>query len=606
MNPLRTVTPEFAPVRGRDVPAYDEQQWAMRRIKTAELSSDMSAVLLRAWSRKHGNGAGRRWIAANDWLHKFIHGGTVAGLPRDIRTASRKRHACIDHDEVTETAQKLADAFMRSGWPRDKDSEAVQLANAALLPLPPLNLSGVVDEDTGEVDTDKEQRLLESARLRACDPGYWKRQIRAVHGSAFERFAVHAGLVSRNRALYVSDKTHAVIQARRRRSADILANLIAINEAGDSFTLQELADKSPSNDIIKRAELMVRARGLEEYAKEQGCSAVFVTLTAPGHMHPRLSKGGGENPRYTGEDARQVHAYLNAVWRRTRAQWARDGVHFFGVRTVEPHHDGTPHWHMLLFVQPDQIKTALRTFRAYALQDTPDEKGAWLRRFTFKRIDPSKGSAVGYLAKYISKNIDGGCADGSSLDGVDYESGKSSLAASAARVRSWASANRARQFQFFGTASVTIWRELRRLTADQVQEGLRDLFAAADGSDWAQFMRLSATAGVEPYREERKNRYGESVKVVRGITFNGQAIITRVHEWRVESAASLAAASDSERGGAGKPWTRVNNCTAPIAYTGRQVQRIPHDAPITPIPPLTIPAGRLHPDWHGFFHGSAS
>lgn len=606
MNPLRTVTPLFAPVKGRHAPALADQQWAMRRIKSADLSPDMSSVLLRAWSRKHGSGAGRSWIDANDWLKRFVHGGTVAGLPRDICTAARKRHVYLDHDEISAAAEKLADAVMRSSWPYSPAPEVDQLAAAALLPLPSSDVSRAIDKETGECDRDKILAIRKAARLRGCDPGYWKRQIRAVHGSAFERFAVNAGFVSRTRALYVSDRTHAVVQARRRRSADILANLVATNEQGDQFTLQELADKSPANPVIKRAELMVRARGLEEYAKEQGCSAVFVTLTAPGHMHPRLSKGGGENPNYTGEDGRQVHEYLNTVWRRTRAQWARDGVQFFGVRTVEPHHDGTPHWHMLLFVQPGQIKTALRTFRAYSLQDSPNEKGAWLRRFTFKRIDPAKGSAVGYLAKYISKNIDGGCADGSSLTGVDHESGKSSLVESAARVGSWASTNRARQFQFFGTASVTVWRELRRLTADQVQEGLRDLFAAADASDWAQFMRLSLTADVLPYREERTNRYEEPVKVVRGITFNGEAIITRVHEWRIESARARADASASEHSPKSSPWTRVNNCTAPITYTGRMPEVIPQDIPITPIPPLTIPTGRLHPDWHGFLNGLTS
>ncbi|BET95525.1 hypothetical protein TCT1_04460 [Xenorhabdus sp. TCT-1] len=51
----------------------------------------------------------------------------------------------------------------------------------------------------------------------------------------------------------------------------------------------------------------------------------------------------------------------------------RNDLRIFGIRVAEPHHDGTPHWHMLFFMQPDQAEQVRNIMREYALQEDSHE-----------------------------------------------------------------------------------------------------------------------------------------------------------------------------------------------------------------------------------------
>jgi len=87
------------------------------------------------------------------------------------------------------------------------------------------------------------------------------------------------------------------------------------------------------------------------------------------------------------------------------------------------------------------------------------------------------------LVKYLSKNIDGKHID------TDYETGRSGDDA-AKRVVAWARLNRIRQFQFMGSPSVTVWRELRRLGKDAAPKAFADIYHAANRPDFSGFIKL--------------------------------------------------------------------------------------------------------------------
>ncbi len=305
-------------------------------------------------------------------------------------------------------------------------------------------------------------KFADSAAIaRMIDAHWWRKQLRKVHGRALEGAAIQLGYVNRDRGCYCSDQALRRRRQQRKRNLDTLENTIAINELSDEFTLAQLSARSISNAANKRAELMTRISGFEHVAVEAGHKGIFLTITCPSKYHRWRTVGGSKatrNPRYDPSLKPDVsNRYLGKVWSRIRAALKRKGIEVYGVRVSEPQHDGTPHWHFLIFMPLGQLKPFKEIVRHYALDDSPYEPGANLHRVDFKYIDATKGTAAGYIAKYISKNIDG--------HGVDKDLYGNDAKISAERVDAWASTWGIRQFQHFGGPPVGPWRELRRVAA---------------------------------------------------------------------------------------------------------------------------------------------
>lgn len=119
---------------------------------------------------------------------------------------------------------------------------------------------------------------------------------------------------------------------------------------------------STSNPKNARAELMVRMRGFEDMATEMGLVGMFYTLTAPSRYHATHVHSGKRNDKYRDAGPRQTQKYLCKVWARVRAKLGREGIRTFGFRVAEPHHDATPHWHLLLFLRPEEVEYATAIF----------------------------------------------------------------------------------------------------------------------------------------------------------------------------------------------------------------------------------------------------
>ncbi|ATY79665.1 hypothetical protein CVS42_01645 [Aeromonas veronii] len=416
--------------------------------------------------------------------------------------------------------------------------------------------------------------------IRWLDPKWWARRLRKIWDQYCEHCVILLGKVRKGVSAYVSSQGLQSFIERQRMAAAWLKDMEAYNAQDNIIiSLEDAVKASIANPTNRRHELIVRARGFSDVADEMGYVGLFFTWTAPSRFHPwktvRSSQSGGpdsteENPKHDGSSPRDAQHYISELWKRCRSALDRnlvkrgefllaDPIDYFGFRVVEPHHDGTPHWHLLIWVKPEHQHRLIGILQRYALSHDkgdlerkrhPDSKKLYsdiTPRFDWKVMDKEKGGAVGYIVKYIAKNIDGYRVG----DEGDLEA-ETAAAEGARRVRAWASLWGLRQFQPLKGPQVGIWRELRRLPG-RLQEAkgivvaplanpiMEECRRYADAVDWKNFtqamggpccrrdarpLSIHRTAFTEP------NQYGEpQTKLVGVRAADGLIQQTRVGEW---------------------------------------------------------------------------
>lgn len=278
--------------------------------------------------------------------------------------------------------------------------------------------------------TPRNGKFINGDIARYCCQKWWAKKLRKLQAICIEELAIYIRVVSKKSQIYISDVSFANSRERKRRNEIFLSSLEAINEQGDCIELTDIAKSTTSNPVNRRNELMARLHGFEVYADKHGYVADFITITCPSRMHS-VHKTGRPNDKYDGTTPKQAQVYLTSQWAKTRSQLDKLKIDYFGFRVVEPHHDGTPHWHLLIFIKAKQQTQLRSTIKHYALEVDGNENGAQKYRFKIEPICKSKGSAVGYIAKYISKNIDG--------YGVDNDLYGKPANISAQRICEWSS-----------------------------------------------------------------------------------------------------------------------------------------------------------------------
>jgi hypothetical protein len=415
------------------------------------------------------------------------------------------------------------------------------------------------------------------ARMLCAD--WWYRKLWQMRCEWREEQLRAACLVNKKSSPYVSYEAVIHKREQRRKSLEFFRSHELVNADGDTLDMEEVVNASNSNPAHRRNEMMACVKGLELIAEMRGDCSVFYTITCPSRFHATLNNGR-PNPKWTSESVRQSSDYLVSTFAAFRKAMHKTGMRWYGVRVAEPHHDGTVHWHLLCFMRKKDRRSITELLRKFAIREDREELGNNTGpRFKSELIDSRKGTPTSYIAKYVSKNIDGRGLG----DEISKETGKS-LRDNAEHVSTWASLHRVQQFRFFGIPGRQAYRELRLLASQalrmqsdkkagaQVLENaqLDAVLAAADAGCFATYImkqggvlvpRKHHIARTAYELNDEPSAYGDHGTRIYGIwspLVEGR-ICTHATKWKmVRKAVDVQEATADQ--GACAPWTRGNNC----------------------------------------------
>ncbi|HCM1976369.1 TPA: replication endonuclease [Salmonella enterica subsp. houtenae serovar 47:z36:-] len=421
--------------------------------------------------------------------------------------------------------------------------------------------------------------LIPSSLARMLCADWWYRKLWQMRCEWREEQLRAVCLVNKKASPYVSYEAMIHKREQRRKSLEFFRSHELVNEDGDTLDMEDVVNASNSNPAHRRNEMMACVKGLELIAEMRGDCAVFYTITCPSRFHATLNNGR-PNPKWTSATVRQSSDYLVDTFAAFRKAMHKAGLRWYGVRVAEPHHDGTVHWHLLCFMRKKDRRSITALLRKFAIREDREELGANTGpRFKSELINPRKGTPTSYIAKYISKNIDGrGLAKE-----ISKETGRS-LRDSAEHVSAWASLHRVQQFRFFGIPGRQAYRELRLLAGQAARvQGERKagapvldnprldaVLAAADAGCFATY--IMKQGGVLVPRKhhlvrtayelnDEPSAYGDHGIRIYGIwsPIAEGKICTHAVKWKkVRKAVDVQEAAADQ--GACAPWTRGNNC----------------------------------------------
>ncbi|MGL5073812.1 MAG: replication endonuclease, partial [Aeromonas salmonicida] len=326
-------------------PGQSDLVWAIQLLDG--LSQQLTLTLFKQYVRRRKDGTSRNCRNANIWLRertKWVR-GLIQAIPVDPHTMrdeeGRKR---VAHLFANQTAAIWC--HIEQGIKAGEEPDLLLTWEAIRQPADQWGFIGDLPEFKTEEVRDN---WILSVMVRLLSAKWWEKRINRTWDRLQEHINILLGKVRKGVSAYVSNATMKVVRERKRAMMRWLAESEVMNAQYDLVvSMKDCWEASNANPVNRRNEMMVRARGFNDYAEEQGHVGVFFTWTAPSRFHAWKTGRNGktvENEKYEGATPRETCAYLAKLWSLTRAALKRGDAPVYGFRVCEAHHDGTPHWH---------------------------------------------------------------------------------------------------------------------------------------------------------------------------------------------------------------------------------------------------------------------
>lgn len=361
---------------------------------------------------------------------------------------------------------------------------------------------------------------------RISDARWWRRQINRIADQRREHLAQTRRQLGRAASEQCcSAATLAIMKARKAKTDAYLSRAYkAVSSTLEHnnpivFSLLEVARAQQANRIN---ELYLDIKAMEEIAESRGWCWMFLTLTAPSQYHSNPAIG--KNSYNPGLSPRDANVFIGKDWKAIRGALKEQGFKpsdsYYGFRVTEVHEDGCPHWHILVFHEPEIAEVVEKTMeRLYR-----DRPGSYFQKNKEKIIriglpkdDACAASAATYIFNYLSFALSGG-GDGTSSSSTAY------------KYQCAIKAMGARQYQVFGIrgshgklralAKVrrlpgcppNILQLANRLHVDQGVEGRNEIQLKARMDFF-----ISEAGKIEFIKEASLNAFGETVDRIIGL-----------------------------------------------------------------------------------------
>ena len=207
--------------------------------------------------------------------------------------------------------------------------------------------------------------------------------------------------INKNHKIYglTQNDYEDVLEKIKKQNCFLKYNYIYDKISSSHIPLKDLVISANHNPNRYHALIQNRINTLTNEAKENNLFPIFMTLTLPSEFHKmkidKKTKTLIPNPKYNHVTPKEAVKHLTKMFSRLRhdrslKELSKDERIYFRVN--EPHKNGTPHTHILLFVPKSSINRLVTAFKRLFDNKTND-------------IQTDIKNATSYIMKYINKTL---------------------------------------------------------------------------------------------------------------------------------------------------------------------------------------------------------